>query len=312
MHRGQPSTISKDLQQIIAPTCIRSSRDAGWQGFALASLLQPAYEQEMKGFPGCVLALHRRSNNPRFKPHHVSRLENSRHEGALMGGDMMIIPPHQPCFGVSDKPLACIAFTLDETYLQSVAERDGNLSAHHVEVRPVAHTFDAMLEHLLLTLDMELERGCPNGSLFAETVVSSITIHVLRSYGVFRPRPASECFFSLQMLKRVTGYVDEHLAEDIRLADLAHLAGLSPFHFARSFRRATGTSPHQFVIGRRLEKARHLLLIGRMTLTQVAYECGFADQSHLTRHFKRAFGVTPNQFRPQMKTSYPDGSPGTP
>jgi hypothetical protein len=116
MRRGQPSTISKDLQQIIAPACIRSSRDAGWQGFALASLVQPAYEQEMKGFPGCVLALHRRSNNPRFKPHHVSRLENSRHEGALMGGDMMIIPPHQPCFGVSDKPLACIAFTLDEAY----------------------------------------------------------------------------------------------------------------------------------------------------------------------------------------------------
>ncbi len=229
-----------------------------------------------------------------------------------MGGDMMIIPPHQPCFAVSDRPLAGILFTLDIALLQSLAERDGNLASHRVEVRPLAHTFDPVLEHLLLTLDMELERGSPNGNLFAETVASSITIHLLRTYGVFRPRPASECIFSLQMLKRVNTYVDEHLAEDIRLADLAYLVGLSPFHFARSFRRATGTSPHQFVIGRRLDKARHLLLIGRMTLTQVALECGFADQSHLTRHFKRAFGVTPNQFRPQVKTFYQNTSLGNP
>jgi AraC-like DNA-binding protein len=78
----------------------------------------------------------------------------------------------------------------------------------------------------------------------------------------------------------------------VTLGELATLAGLSPFHFLRSFRRATGLPPHAYLIQVRVRKARSLLLRGS-SAGEAALTAGFADQSHLNRHFKRFTGVTP-------------------
>ncbi|SQC95855.1 AraC family transcriptional regulator [Pseudomonas aeruginosa] len=80
------------------------------------------------------------------------------------------------------------------------------------------------------------------------------------------------------------------------LEELAAAVNLSPFHFARVFRRATGMPPHAWLRQRRLEQARALLKSGRAPL-EVALELGFADQSHLGRQFKQAYGVAPGEYR---------------
>ena len=77
---------------------------------------------------------------------------------------------------------------------------------------------------------------------------------------------------------------------------MAAVARLSPYHFARQFKAATGLPPHQYVIARRVERAKHLLQGGGLTLAQVAARAGFSNQSHLSHHFKRLVGVTPGQF----------------
>ncbi len=71
---------------------------------------------------------------------------------------------------------------------------------------------------------------------------------------------------------------------------------MSEFHFARLFKQTTGLPPHQFVIHRRIECAKRLIVAGRLSLSQIAIEVGFSDQSQLNRHFKRIVGVTPKQF----------------
>ena len=80
------------------------------------------------------------------------------------------------------------------------------------------------------------------------------------------------------------------------LEELATAVNLSPFHFARVFRRATGLPPHAWLQQRRLEQARALLRGGRAPLS-VALQLGFADQSHLTRQFKQVYGVGPGEYR---------------
>jgi len=70
-----------------------------------------------------------------------------------------------------------------------------------------------------------------------------------------------------------------------------------PYHFARLFRRTVGVPPHQYVLRRRVERAKELLLTGRLGLSEVALAAGFSDQSHLTRVFRRAVGLTPARFR---------------
>ena len=80
------------------------------------------------------------------------------------------------------------------------------------------------------------------------------------------------------------------------LADLAALAGVSRFQLLRGFARATGVTPHAYLLQRRVRLARQLLIAGRAP-AEAAQEAGFADQSHLTRAFRRQFGVTPARYR---------------
>ena len=98
-------------------------------------------------------------------------------------------------------------------------------------------------------------------------------------------------------------YVEEHLDANPTLEQMAALARLSPNYFASQFRRATGLPPHQYVIVRRVERAKHVLQTGGdFSLAEVAAHAGFADQSQFSHHFKRLLGVTPGQFQTRVRT----------
>ena len=104
-------------------------------------------------------------------------------------------------------------------------------------------------------------------------------------------------------LRAVVEYVEEHLDASPTQEQLAAVARLSPYHFARQFKTATGLPPHQFVILRRVERAKQLLLAAtELSLAEVAAHAGFSDQSQFSHHFKRIVGVTPGQFRTRVRT----------
>jgi AraC family transcriptional regulator len=96
-------------------------------------------------------------------------------------------------------------------------------------------------------------------------------------------------------LKRLEDFIDAHLAEPLTIADLVSCAGLSPYHFARAFKRSTGESPHAFVLRHRVEHAKTLFRDG-LPLADLAAACGFSSQSHFTARFREATGVTPGQY----------------
>jgi AraC-like DNA-binding protein len=98
-------------------------------------------------------------------------------------------------------------------------------------------------------------------------------------------------------LRRVRDYIDDHLADTIRLEALADVAGLSRCHFARAFKQSVGTSPHAYLMQRRLERAEQLLAETDFSLCRVALDSGFADQSHFSSCFRRHFGMSPRSFR---------------
>jgi AraC family transcriptional regulator len=99
-------------------------------------------------------------------------------------------------------------------------------------------------------------------------------------------------------LNSVIEYIMENLDNSPTLEQMATVAHLSPYHFARQFKTTTGQPPHQYVICRRVERARQLLEgKGDVSLCEVALRVGFLDQSQFSFHFKRIVGVTPGQFR---------------
>ena len=92
-------------------------------------------------------------------------------------------------------------------------------------------------------------------------------------------------------------YIDAHLDEKIGIEDLAELAGISSFHFAKLFKVATGLSPHQFVMQHRVKRAQQLLQNQSLSLAQVSFDVGFSSQSHMSDVFKKLIGVTPGRYR---------------
>jgi AraC family transcriptional regulator len=102
-------------------------------------------------------------------------------------------------------------------------------------------------------------------------------------------------------LSRSLEYVGDNLASDLSLEDMARTANLSPRHFSRGFKEATGLSTYPHVIRERVERAKGLLLGSDLSVGEVALSCGFSHQGHLARHFVRLTGTTPARFRAQAR-----------
>ncbi|MDQ1078114.1 helix-turn-helix domain-containing protein [Pseudoroseomonas cervicalis] len=96
---------------------------------------------------------------------------------------------------------------------------------------------------------------------------------------------------------RITRHIDGHLAEPLSVAGLAALLGLSAGYFSRAFRASTAMPPHAYILARRLARARAMMLATPRGLSQIALDCGFCDQPHLTRRFRRAHGMSPAAWR---------------
>lgn len=98
-------------------------------------------------------------------------------------------------------------------------------------------------------------------------------------------------------IEKILRHIEDNLAEAVAVSSLAELAGLSVGYFSRAFRGSFSNSPHAFILNRRLERARLLMLNSSCGLTEIALECGFSDQPHLTKRFRRAVGVSPAVWR---------------
>jgi AraC family transcriptional regulator len=112
-----------------------------------------------------------------------------------------------------------------------------------------------------------------------------------------RSRSARSGRLNMRTLDRLNDYIETHLASTITLQQLAEVARLSPFHFARSFKRSTGMTPHQFVTLHRIERAKCELLAGKRTVARIANSVQFSNLSHFRRVFRFYYGVSPAAFR---------------
>jgi AraC family transcriptional regulator len=164
------------------------------------------------------------------------------------------------------------------------------------------------LPHLRATMgavDAELTTGGAGGPLAAESLANVLAVHLIRHVlAPRRPERGRDGALPRGRLRAVVEYIEEHLDVGPTLEQMAAVVRLSPYHFARQFKTAIGLPPHQFVIARRLERAKQLLQAGTgLSLAEVAAHAGFFDQSQFTQHFKRVVGVTPAQFRTPARTT---------
>ena len=172
------------------------------------------------------------------------------------------------------------------------------LNGKKFDLTPQLNLRDPQVLRLVQLLQTEVEKGSPTGSLFGETIGNSLILYLAQHYS--RAVPGQEQIrggIPRLRLKRVLEYIEANLSCDVHLDELAETAGLSSFHFAKLFKQSTGASPHQYILRRRLERAKELLRNPAMPLSEISLDTGFSDQSHFTNVFRRFVGVPPSKYR---------------
>jgi len=165
-----------------------------------------------------------------------------------------------------------------------------------LEVTPGFGVSEPFVRAAAMTLRQEAQTGYPGGRAYADAIAGAIAVHVAQHHCAegAAPRNSTNGLPAVR-LRKVLEFVDAHLAQDLSVRRLASVAGFSPFHFSRMFRKSVGASVHQYVLRRRVERARELLR-SESSVADVAQSVGFCDQSHLSGHFKRLYGVSPMAF----------------
>jgi AraC family transcriptional regulator len=156
---------------------------------------------------------------------------------------------------------------------------------------------DLLIYQIGLALKASLEVDGVGSRFYADSMATALSAHLLRHYST-----CSHAFrdyqdgLSKQKLKQAVEYIQAHLGEDLSLSAIANELGMSQYYFCRLFKKSTGVSPHQYLIQQRVEKAKHLLKQSERTITSVAMDCGFANQSHFAKCFHQCTGMNPKQF----------------
>jgi AraC family transcriptional regulator len=188
---------------------------------------------------------------------------------------------------------------LDPEFVARVATTTFELELSRTAVPPLDALMLPELRTMMLAVDAELTAGGLGGSLMIESLANLLAVYLIRH--LFRPRRLpgrADGELPRRKLDAVVEYIMGNLEGNLTLEQMAALVHISPYHFARQFKTATGLPPYQYVITRRVERAQELLRgKGDLGLGEVALRVGFSDQSQFCFHFKRIVGVTPGQFR---------------
>jgi AraC family transcriptional regulator len=219
----------------------------------------------------------------------------------VQAGDFFLTNTSEP-YEMRWQTVGCDTFEVMHLYLglplidQAVRDLLGEHTAR-VTFLDISGAQDERVNFMLNQLRFELIEERKPSVLFVHSLAQALTVHLIRRY--LDPNSTTRRSNALQAfkLRRVIDAMNEHLADEFRLAHLAQIADLSEYHFSRMFKRATGMSPSQYFIRLRMSRARHLLLETDGTIIDIGLEVGYSSPSHFSQVFRREVGITPSAYR---------------
>lgn len=285
----------RDWHKILPFEPAVSSNRLGWVGLGAAHCRsEPAFERISPAIPHHRLVLNARP------PEELDlRFEGVKRHVPHTAGSITLVPAGTEALVRSSGHKDELHVFLDEVLVARVAEEKFGLDPGRLTVPPLDGLDLPQFRAVMRAVEIELTTGGRGGRLAAESLANLLAVHLIRHIQSPRqPVGGSDGMLPRGRLRAIVEYVEEHLDASPSLQEMAAVARISPYHFARQFKRATGLPPYQFVIARRVERAKDLLQAqAGLSLAQVALRAGFTDQSQFSNHFKRLVGVTPGRFR---------------
>ena len=289
-----------DWLKLLPHETAASSDGLGWVGVQAARCrAAPAFELNLPALTHHRLFLFSRP------PEELDlRYEGVKRHRPPAAGSVSLLPAGSPAQVRSSGCKDELHLFLEPGLVARVAAEAFDLDPARLTVPPLDGLDLPQLRVPMLAVGAELTAGA-GGPLAAESLAKVLAVHLIR-FALTPRQPARRRAGTLPRakLRAVVEYVEEHLDGSPTLEQLAAVARLSPNYFVGQFKRATGLPPHQYVILRRVERARQLLQTGtELSLAEVAAHAGFFDQSQFSYHFKRIVGATPGQFRTSVRTA---------
>lgn len=226
--------------------------------------------------------------------------DGQRQEGIARPGTSWLVPAgtHETLLEL-EGATECLHVFLPATLLDHSALADYGVDPARIQLAYAGGFVDPTLARIGVALHGLLRRDSPaTDRIVADGMRTALAGHLIGNYTVDRWRPTTRTpSLDARRLKRVLDFIETRLADDVSLDDLAAEACLSPFHFLRQFRDATGLSPHRYLTSRRIKAAQAMLACRHASLVQTALDCGFSSQASFTRVFRKWTGLTPGQYR---------------
>ena len=268
------------------------TRQAEWTGFKIVHRRITPGELLEHTMPNHEITVTLAGNLIKEKQNAGGKLERLR--GAA--GNICLVPAGQPVAASWEDEYEFLGIGLNPAFVAQTA-LEINL-AQHCELIEAERAEDPIIQHIGLALLTEATSQELTSKIYAESLAQTLVLHLLKNYSTADFQPGNfNGGLSGYKLRRSTEFINEHLEQNLSLTEIAEAAGLSPFHFARAFRRTTGLTPQQYLMQRRIERAKQLLAHGDLPLVEISLQTGFKNQSHFTTLFRKFTALTPKAWR---------------
>ncbi|MEM8674477.1 MAG: AraC family transcriptional regulator [Cyanobacteria bacterium P01_G01_bin.67] len=215
----------------------------------------------------------------------------------IKSGCISIVSPDLPHETWLEQPAEQLIINFSPELISQTID---DLNFKPVRIVPQWTAKDKLIEQLGLALNAEFQLGKPT-KLYVESVGNLLITHLLRNHSTANAIPTLPADkLSQTKLKQTIAYIQENLEQSVTLSELATVAQLSPSRFARAFKQTTGTSPHKYILERKIEKALELLKNPLLSIAEIGYSLNFSSQSHFTTVFRRFTGTTPSVYRKNL------------
>ena len=285
----------ESYKRIFKRSPLISSASVGWDdlGITIAFDRQPPFEM-----PKTIVKQHTIGILTDIPPSTVyteRKIDGRSMVEQNVQGECIIVPAYTSHQAVWNHQGNALLIAIEPTvFAQSIHEV---VNPDKVELLPQFAILDPLVYQIGVALKSTLTKHGTSSRLYAETLIHTLMIHLLEKHSVpCNSFQSTSGKLPQYKLRQIIDYIDAYLERDLSLRELGTVVKMSPYYFSRLFKETTGITPHQYIIRRRIERAKILLRHGKLSIAEIAKEVGFVDQSHLHRHFKRLVGITPKSY----------------
>ncbi len=274
------------------------STDAGWGPLYAALIEEAPFEATEQGVrhPSFIYHVSRPTEVTR-------RIDTGKPERALIGPRCITLTPGRPSawWSHNGRPEILQVYVHRDLFATAAAEMFGCDPAR-ADVSPRFAISDPLLEQLSLAVISALRDGDRSDTLYVQSLAQMIAAHLARMHSNFsKPARSPVPAIANWKMRRLKEFIESNLDQNLSLTALAREIGISSLYLPRAFKNAFGQSPHQYVLSRRIERAKELLRNAELSIADISAATGFSSQSHLSDWFSRSVGVTPSVYRGQKQ-----------